>query len=678
MSRASHWRCCRRTAAPARAPQRPSPARCWMPTCSAQTGSSSRRHDVRGSHFRLTHAPHAHGRRECAVRAEDRRSAGGGSRAHRRVRAGRAVQRLRPEHGHGGAHRAAAAAWHHRHAVAGAREPELPVPQHAVDVRARVPAAAHRRRDRPRRYGRAALAEFRPVPLPAFRADEARSTDDVRLVHARAAAAAGLDIAGTAQRADPAARGAGGHPARPGHRRAHRDRRRAGHHPRRPARARDGGVAGARRPGGLVRLELHARLPAQARAHVSQPAGRSTRRRLPHHPVADRDRLRRGVRQGLDERQPGAAGIPPRALHRLHLRRRRRGVRPPRPAAAAHAVRVRRRPRHLSCHPDPGYLCASAGRQSRAHLLRVRVHQRGYGHGTAAGGRRAAAAGERWRQLGRDAPRRLRYSHGAVFTAQTHRVVVEHVAFNNCRYFLLAALACAPAGAQPADVAAAGFDLQRPEIVEFVNEVVSHDGLNRKDVRALLKEAQPQPKIIETMTRPIEKVAPWWEYRDHFLSAERIREGTSFWLDHKNTLEQISAQYQVPSEYLVAILGVETRYGRQTGRYRVLDALATLAFDYPPRHSYFREELKQFLLLAKENQLDPLTATGSYAGAMGAPQFMPSSYRRYAVDVHTDRRPDLWGDWDDILASVANYLRERGWTAGGPVLAETRLGPDPG
>ena len=251
------------------------------------------------------------------------------------------------------------------------------------------------------------------------------------------------------------------------------------------------------------------------------------------------------------------------------------------------------------------------------------------------------------------------------------------MALNNCRYSLLAALACAPAGAQPADAAAAGFDLQRPEIVEFVNEVVSRDGLNRKDVRALLKEAQPQPKILETMNRPIEKVAPWWEYRNHFLTPERIREGTSFWLDHKNTLEQISAQYQVPSEYLVAILGVETRYGRQTGHYRVLDALATLAFDYPPRHSYFREELKQFLLLAKENQLDPLTATGSYAGAMGAPQFMPSSYRRYAVNVHTDRRRDLWGDWDDILASVANYLREFGWTAGGPVLAETRLEPDP-
>jgi len=131
----------------------------------------------------------------------------------------------------------------------------------------------------------------------------------------------------------------------------------------------------------------------------------------------------------------------------------------------------------------------------------------------------------------------------------------------------------------------------------------------------------------------------------------------------------------VPPEYVVAILGVETRYGRVTGHYRVLDALATLAFDYPPRHNYFAGELAQFMVLAKENRLNPLTTTGSYAGAMGAPQFMPSAYRRYAVDASNDQRRDLWGDWDDILASVANYLRENGWQAGEPVLAETRIDP---
>ncbi|HEY6824410.1 MAG TPA: lytic murein transglycosylase B [Steroidobacteraceae bacterium] len=243
---------------------------------------------------------------------------------------------------------------------------------------------------------------------------------------------------------------------------------------------------------------------------------------------------------------------------------------------------------------------------------------------------------------------------------------------------LLALLACLPALAQPASppALATSFDLQRPEISAFIDEVAQRDGLKRKDVRRLLKKARPQPKIIDIMNRPIEKVAPWWEYRDHFVNAERVSDGAEFWADHRAVLERVTATYQVPPEYLVAILGVETRYGRTTGHYRVLDALATLAFDYPPRHNYFAGELAQFLVLVKENRLDPLTTTGSYAGAMGAPQFMPSAYRRYAVDASNDQRRDLWGNWDDILASVANYLRENGWTAGGPVLAETRIDPD--
>ena len=108
----------------------------------------------------------------------------------------------------------------------------------------------------------------------------------------------------------------------------------------------------------------------------------------------------------------------------------------------------------------------------------------------------------------------------------------------------------------------------------------------------------------------------------------------------------------------------------------MLDALTTLAFDYPPRQKYFRSELEQFLVLAEENKLDPLTVTGSYAGAMGAPQFMPSTYRRYAVDADNDTRRDLWNDWDDIFASVANYLRQYGWKPGGAVLSETTIEPD--
>jgi membrane-bound lytic murein transglycosylase B len=254
----------------------------------------------------------------------------------------------------------------------------------------------------------------------------------------------------------------------------------------------------------------------------------------------------------------------------------------------------------------------------------------------------------------------------------------------NCRLALLLTLVLAAATAQPAAAshrhrhpATARFDLKRPEIVSFVNDVVARDPLKRKAVLALLAKAEPQPKIIDLMTRPAEKVTPWWEYREHFLTEERIALGAQFWTDHRQALEKISAERGIAPEYLIAVIGVETRYGRTTGKFRVLDALATLAFDYPPRSEYFRSELEQFLLLANEDKLNPLTTTGSYAGAMGAPQFMPSTYRRYAVDADSDNKRDLWTDWDDIIASVANYLQDHGWESGGPVLAEARLEPDP-
>ncbi len=221
------------------------------------------------------------------------------------------------------------------------------------------------------------------------------------------------------------------------------------------------------------------------------------------------------------------------------------------------------------------------------------------------------------------------------------------------------------------------FDLKRPEIVAFVNDVVARDQLKKKQVMALLRKGEPQPKIIEAMTRPAEKVTPWWEYHDRFLTEERIADGAQFYIDHRASLERIAGARGIPPEYLVAIMGVETKYGRFVGKYRVLDALMTLAFDYPPRSDYFRGELEQFLLLYSEEHLDPLTVTGSYAGAMGVPQFMPSSYRMFAVDGNGDSKRDLWNDWDDILASIANYFVEHGWESGGPVLAETRLDPEP-
>lgn len=243
---------------------------------------------------------------------------------------------------------------------------------------------------------------------------------------------------------------------------------------------------------------------------------------------------------------------------------------------------------------------------------------------------------------------------------------------------VLSLLAATTAGARhKAEPKHPTFDLKRPEIVAFVNDVATRDGLKKKQVLALLRKGEPQPKIIEAMTRPAEKVTPWWEYHDRFLTEERISQGAQFYNEHRASLERIASSRGIPPEYLVAIMGVETKYGQFVGHYRVLDALMTLAFDYPPRSDYFRGELEQFLLLYSEEHLDPLKVTGSYAGAMGVPQFMPSSYRQFAVDGDDDKKRDLWNNWDDILASIANYFAEHGWEAGGPVLAETKLDPEP-
>jgi membrane-bound lytic murein transglycosylase B len=224
--------------------------------------------------------------------------------------------------------------------------------------------------------------------------------------------------------------------------------------------------------------------------------------------------------------------------------------------------------------------------------------------------------------------------------------------------------------AEPA--ASARFDLTRPEIQGFIDQLVSQ-GLDRNWVTAALAAAESQPKIIDAMSRPAEKTLQWWEYRAHMLTALRIEGGVQLWLEHKELLDRIAIEYQVPPEYLVAVLGVETLYGHSTGRYRVVDALATLSFDYPPRAPYFRKELNEYLLLAHEDHFDPLSIHGSYAGAMGALQFMPSSYRRYAVSAQHAARRDLWNDWGDIFASEANYLHQYGWQYGAPVLADAQL-----
>lgn len=225
------------------------------------------------------------------------------------------------------------------------------------------------------------------------------------------------------------------------------------------------------------------------------------------------------------------------------------------------------------------------------------------------------------------------------------------------------------AGSHPA----AAISTHRADVKAFIAEVSDKYGFKKRDVRAWLGAAQSQPAILEAMERPAEKAKLWYEYRPIFLTERRIREGTQFWLAHRQQLDRASLRSGVPPEILAAILGVETFYGRLTGNYRVLDALATLAFDYPPRSKFFRDELIQYLLLTRELHLDPLSPKGSYAGAMGAPQFMPSNYRRYAVDADADGHIDLWSNWADVCASVGNYLKEHGWSEGEPILSEATV-----
>jgi membrane-bound lytic murein transglycosylase B len=237
---------------------------------------------------------------------------------------------------------------------------------------------------------------------------------------------------------------------------------------------------------------------------------------------------------------------------------------------------------------------------------------------------------------------------------------------------LVLAAAIVAAAANPA----AALDTRRADVKSFIAQMVDEHAFKKRQLRKLLAAAQSQPAILEAMDRPAEKAKMWYEYRPIFLSERRISEGTEFWLAHRQELDRASVRSGVAPEYLAAILGVETYYGRLTGSYRVLDALATLAFDYPARSKFFKDELEQYLLLTREMKLDPLTVKGSYAGAMGAPQFMPSNYRRYAVDADADGRIDLWTNWSDVCASVGNYLKEHGWNAGEPILSEASVEAD--
>jgi membrane-bound lytic murein transglycosylase B len=224
-----------------------------------------------------------------------------------------------------------------------------------------------------------------------------------------------------------------------------------------------------------------------------------------------------------------------------------------------------------------------------------------------------------------------------------------------------------------ASLPSAALDLAREDVRAFASEMEQKHDFDRAWLDRLLGQAESVPRIIELMSRPAERVKPWHEYRDHFLTDQRIEQGVKFWQEHRARLEAAERETGVPARVVVGILGVETFYGRITGKIRVIDALSTLAFDYPPRSSYFRAELEQFLLLTREEKVDPLLVTGSYAGAMGFPQFMPRSYRAYAVDGDGDGHRNLWSSTDDVIASVANYLADHKWRAGEPIVTAAEL-----
>ncbi len=211
----------------------------------------------------------------------------------------------------------------------------------------------------------------------------------------------------------------------------------------------------------------------------------------------------------------------------------------------------------------------------------------------------------------------------------------------------------------------------------FIDEMAKKHGFDRAELKSLFDEAKKREDILEAIARPAEKTRPWHEYRQIFLTPDRIRGGAKFWRKHAAVLERAAKELQVDPAVVVAIIGVETRYGEHTGGYRVLDALSTLAFAYPPRSKFFRSELEQFLILAQEEKVDLRTAKGSYAGAMGYGQFIPSSYRNYAIDFDEDGRRDLWGNIDDIIGSVANYFHRHGWQPGEPVASRVTQGNVP-
>src|SRR6202521_1175373 len=234
------------------------------------------------------------------------------------------------------------------------------------------------------------------------------------------------------------------------------------------------------------------------------------------------------------------------------------------------------------------------------------------------------------------------------------------------RAITLAVFLAAPAAlAAPATAPQSYAD--RPDVSPFIDEMVTDYGFDARALRRFFGKVRYQQSVINAMSRPVLEPPKWYQYAPQFLNASRIDGGVAFWRANAATLERAENEFGVPAEIVVAIIGVETFYGRNAGSYRVADALTTLAFDYPRRAEFFRNELKQFLLQTREWKVSPLAPKGSYAGAQGLPQFMPGSLRDYAVDYDNDGKIDLAADVDAV-GSVANYLARHGWQTGDPVM----------
>jgi len=217
--------------------------------------------------------------------------------------------------------------------------------------------------------------------------------------------------------------------------------------------------------------------------------------------------------------------------------------------------------------------------------------------------------------------------------------------------------------------------LARPEIQALIAELSTGQGFDAAQLQGIFASVKVLPEIMTRITKPAEAM-PWFRYRALLVQPTRIDQGADFWLANKATLERAEKTYGVPASIIAGILGVETRFGRVTGSFRIIDSLTTLTLEFPRRAAFFRKELIQFLLLCREQGFDPLLLQGSYAGAMGKPQFMPSSYRSYAIDFDGDGKRDLLGSTEDAIGSIANYLSRFGWSENSSVALPVTLGKD--